>query len=67
MNPDKVFSVLHNIAIQRKQPPLKDEVSDYSYPDDVLDFEQTADICHQDVLRFLSIISAIKFPYKFVE
>ncbi|KAI6661406.1 Nuclease HARBI1 [Oopsacas minuta] len=47
MSPDKVCSiivacaVLHNIAIQWKQPLLEDEVSDYSYPDDVLDFEET--------------------------
>ena len=48
MNPDKVCSiivscaVLHNIAIQWKQPLLEDEVSDDSYTDDVLDFEETA-------------------------
>ena len=48
MNPDKVCSiivscaVLHYIAIQWKQPLLEDEVSDDSYPDDVLDFEETA-------------------------
>ena len=47
MSPDKVCSiivacaVLHNIAIQWKQPLLEDEVSDDSYPDDVLDFEET--------------------------
>ena len=47
MSPDKVCSiivacaVLHNIAIQWKQPLLEDEVSDDSYSDDVLDFEET--------------------------
>ena len=48
MNPDKVCVIviscaaLHNIAIQWKQPLLEDEVSDDSYPDDVVDFEETA-------------------------
>ena len=48
MNPDKVCAtiiscaVLHNIAIQWKQPLLEDKVSDDSYSDDVVDFEETA-------------------------
>ena len=48
MNPDIICSiivscaVLHNIAIQWKQPLLEDEVPDDSYSNDVLDFEETA-------------------------
>ena len=48
MNPDKLCAiiisraVLHNIAIQWKQPLLEDKVSNDSYPGDVVDFEETA-------------------------
>ena len=48
MNPDKVCAiiifcaVLHNIAIPWKPPLLEDEVSNDIYPDDVVDFEETA-------------------------
>ena len=70
MNPDKVCSitiscaVLHNIAIQWKQPLLEDGVSDDAYPDDVVDLKRLLDIWHQDIIEinFLSIISATKFP-----
>ena len=47
MNPVKVCAIIIPcavlyIAIQWKQPLLEDEVSDDSYPNDVVDFEETA-------------------------
>ena len=55
-------AVLHNIALQWKQPLLEDEVFDDSYTDDVIDFEETdgnlASKHYKD--KFLSIISTTK-------